>query len=175
MAGFLASKGWAVGPFFVCDPGLSMRKAPDNVIELLRTTIKAMGYELVGAELFRKGVGGLVLRVYIDQEKGIGLEDCSSVSHQISGVLDVEDPISEHYDLEVSSPGLDRPLFELAHFQRFSGEKARLKLSAPVQGRRKLEGVLAGVEEDEVLLEVEDQTYRLDLSEIDSARLLPEF
>ncbi len=152
-----------------------MRKAPDELTELVRTTVQAMGYELVGVELFRKGSSGLVLRIYIDSVKGVGLGDCSAVSHQISGVLDVEDPIAENYDLEVSSPGLDRPLFEPEHFERFTGHKARLKLATLVQGRRKLEGVLAGTEGDLVLLEAEGEMFRVPLAQIDSARLMPEF
>jgi len=152
-----------------------MRKAPEELLTLLRRSVEAMGYELVGAELFRKGKSGLTLRLYIDHDDGINLDDCSAVSHQVSGVLDVEDPITEQYDLEVSSPGLDRPLFEPEHFDRFNGERARLKLIAPLNGRRKLEGVLAGIEGDEVLLQDEGETHRVPLAQIDTARLIPGF
>ncbi len=152
-----------------------MRKAPEELIDMVRATVQAMGYELVGVELFRKGSSGLVLRIYIDSVQGIGLEDCGAVSHQISGVLDVEDPIAENYNLEVSSPGLDRPLFEPEHFDRFSGHKVRLKLAVVVQGRRKLEGVLAGTEGEFVLLEADGEKYRVPLAQIDSARLMPEY
>lgn len=152
-----------------------MRKAPEELQILVRKTVEAMGYELVGVELFRKGAAGLVLRIYIDSEQGIGLEDCSAVSHQISGVLDVEDPIAENYDLEVSSPGLDRPLFELEHFDRFAGSRARLKLAALVQGRRKMEGVLAGTESGSVLLEADGEMHRIPMADIESARLVPDF
>jgi ribosome maturation factor RimP len=151
-----------------------MRKAPEELTGLIRRSVESMGYELVGVELFRKGKSGLTLRLYIDRPDGINLDDCSAVSHQISGVLDVEDPIAEQYDLEVSSPGLDRPLFELAHFERFRGEKARLKLAAPLNGRRKLEGVLAGTEGDAVLLQEAGELHRVPLSSIDTARLMPE-
>ena len=152
-----------------------MRRAPESLNTIVRRPVEAMGYELVGVELFRKGASGLVLRVYIDSENGITLDDCGAVSHQLSGVLDVEDPISENYDLEISSPGLDRPLFELAHFERFKGQTARLKLLAPMDGRKKLEGMLAGTEGDTVLLDAAGEMFRIPFELIDTARLLPEF
>jgi ribosome maturation factor RimP len=152
-----------------------MRKAPEALEGLIRQPVEAMGYELVGVELFRKGQRAWVLRVYIDQEGGIDLGDCSAVSHQLSGVLDVEDPIGDHYDLEVSSPGLDRPLFELAHFARFAGHRARVVLHVPLDGRRKLVGVLTGTEDDSVLLEDGEVRYRIPLPQIASARLVPDF
>jgi ribosome maturation factor RimP len=144
-----------------------------------------MGYELVGVEFFQRGTGGAVLRVYIDHgygghrggdnEKGITLDDCSAVSHQLSGLLDVEDPVSGHYDLEVSSPGLDRPLFTSEHFERFRGHKARLKLAARIDDRRKLEGLIEGVRDEAVLLSVDGETREIPLAMVDSARLVPEF
>jgi ribosome maturation factor RimP len=152
-----------------------MRKAPEGIQSLVGRAVESLGYELVGVELFRKGHFGSVLRVYIDREGGINLDDCGAVSHQLSGVLDVEDPISEHYDLEVSSPGLDRPLFELAHFERFKGRKARLRLTPPLQGRRKLEGILAGTDGDAVLMEEGEILHRVPLGQIDAARLVPDF
>jgi len=152
-----------------------MRSAPESLKTLIRRPVEAMGYELVGVELFRKGKSGMLLRVYIDSENGINLDDCSAVSHQLSGVLDVEDPITENYDLEVSSPGLDRPLFELEHFARFRGHQANLKLAVPVAGRRKLRGILAGTEENSVLLEEDGELYRVPLDQIDTARLVPDF
>lgn len=164
---------WAIGPFFIC--GEEMRRPPEDLKQLIRRPVEAMGYELVGVELFRKGGSGLTLRVYIDGENGINLDDCGAVSHQLSGVLDVEDPIAEEYDLEVSSPGLDRPLFDLEHFERFKGQKARLKLMTLVNGRRKLEGVLAGCEGGDVLIDVEGETLRVPADQIDTARLMPEF
>ena len=164
---------WAFGPFFICGP--SMRKAPEELKAIIRRPVEAMGYELVGAELLRSGGSGLLLRVYIDSGNGINLDDCSAVSHQLSGVLDVEDPIAENYDLEISSPGLDRPLFELAHFDRFKGQKARLKLMTPVEGRRKLQGILAGVEGGSVLMDEAGELYRIPFEQIDTARLVPDF
>jgi ribosome maturation factor RimP len=152
-----------------------MHKAPDAIAELVRGVVEPMGYELVGVELTSGGRGGEILRVYIDREGGIMLDDCSAVSHQLSGVLDVEDPIRGEYSLEVSSPGLARPLFELAHFGRFQGERVKLKLARPLGGRRNFTGMLRGVEGDVVLLEVDGELVRIDFDQIDSAKLVPEF
>lgn len=152
-----------------------MRHAENDLTRLVRSVAEPMGYELVGVEYFQRGTGGAVLRVYIDQEKGITLDDCSLVSHQLSGVLDVEDPIPGHYDLEVSSPGLDRPLFAAEHFERFRGHKARLKLAAKLDERRKLEGLIEGVRNETVLLVVDGETREIPLAMVDSARLVPEF
>jgi ribosome maturation factor RimP len=134
-----------------------------------------MGYEVVGVELAGSGERGRVLRVYIDQEEGITLDDCAAVSHQLSGVLDVEDPIREHYRLEVSSPGLDRPLFTPAQFERFAGHEVRIRLARLIDRRRKLSGVLRGVRGDAVLVEVEGAELAIPLADIESARLVPEF
>lgn len=151
-----------------------MRQAPSHLLDIIRNVVEPMGYELVGAEYHPQAQRGL-LRVYIDQPAGIQLDDCQRVSHQLSGVLDVEDPIAEDYVLEVSSPGLDRPLFELTHFARFGGHLAKVKLALPRHGRRNFKGVIAGVEGDRVLLEFEGETLALAFDEIDSARLVPEF
>jgi ribosome maturation factor RimP len=152
-----------------------MRKAPQAIYELVRGVVEPMGFELVGVELRPGERGGELLRVYIDREGGILLDDCSAVSHQLSGVLDVEDPIKGEYSLEVSSPGLARPLFELAHFARYTGNKAKVKLASPTDGRRNFTGVLSGVEGDDVLLQVDNELVRLDYNQIDSAKLVPEF
>ena len=165
---------WAIGPFFVF--GI-MHKAPAQLREMVRGAVEALGYELVGVELLSRPKGGHLLRIYIDQEQGIGLEDCERVSHQVGGVLDVEDPIKSDYALEVSSPGLDRPLFEKAHFERFNGQVARVKLNGALNGRSNYKGVIVGVEGDDVLLEVEteSESVRLPFARIASARLVPEF
>lgn len=152
-----------------------MRTAPEKLESIVRTTVEAMGYELVGVELAGLPKSGLLLRVYIDHENGITLDDCGAVSHQISGVLDVEDPIAEHYDLEISSPGLDRPLFTKEHFERFKGRKVKVKLNAKLDGRRKIVGLLKGTEDESVLVEQDSQVYRLPLTQIETARLEPEF
>ena len=152
-----------------------MRTAPAKLEKLVRGAVESLGYELVGVEMVGGMDSGLLLRVYIDQEQGITLDDCGAVSHQVSGVLDVEDPIPGHYDLEVSSPGLDRPLFEKAHFDRFKGQKAKLKLNAKLEGRRKLVGTLEGTDDDAVLIELDGELYRVPLHLVETARLVPEF
>jgi len=152
-----------------------MRSAPERLTALLRQEVELLGYELVGVELLGQGKGGALLRIYIDHAQGITLDDCAQVSHQVSGVMDVEDPIHERYRLEVSSPGLDRPLFELADFARFAGSQARIKTRAKLQERHRFKGLLKGVEEDQVLLEEDGTLYRIPIGEIDKARLVPEF
>lgn len=133
-----------------------------------------MGYELVGVEYLNGYQGGNLLRVYIDSEQGIKMEDCTRVSHQLSGVLDVEDPIQGEYNLEVSSPGMDRPLFDKAHFECFAGHQVNIRLTYGIGGRRKYKGLLKGMEDGNVLLEVEDELVSLPLDSISEARLVPE-
>ncbi len=140
---------------------------------LVRETVESMCYEFVGLELLARA--GTLLRVYIDKEGGVGIDDCARVSRQLSAVLDVEDPIAGRYSLEVSSPGLDRPLFEKAHFERFAGHRIKLVLVAPLDGQRRYKGVLRGVENDEVVLDLEDEQLVVPLADIASARLIPEF
>jgi len=152
-----------------------MRKAPEDVDGLIERTVEPMGYELVGVEFFGRGTAGKVLRVYIDSESGITLDDCVRVSRQLSAVLDVEDPIQEHYELEVSSPGLDRPLFRPEHFERFRGEKAKVRLARPLGGRRNFEGIITGIAEGSVTLEIDGEPVTLSFEDIDSARLVPSF
>ncbi len=140
---------------------------------LLEPAVSALGFELVGVE-FISGRRGL-LRLYIDSDDGVTVDDCQSVSHQVSGLLDVEDPIQGQYSLEVSSPGLDRPLFRAADFERFAGHEVRLRLVAPVEGRRKFRGVLAGMRDGRVVVQVEEQELVVTLEEIDEARLVPDY
>ena len=146
----------------------------EKLTDLFAPVVEAMGYELVGVEYLNRGRGSL-LRVYIDQQEGITLDDCSRVSHQISGILDVEDPIEENYSLEVSSPGLDRPLFGRRDFERFIGNRVTLKLRTKISGQRRFVGKLLGMEQEEILLAVGDETLRLPLDQIDKAKLVPEF
>ncbi len=152
-----------------------MRSAPEKLKLLVKQEVELLGYELVGVEFVGQGKGAAVLRIYIDHAEGITLDDCVEVSHQVSGVLDVEDPIQENYRLEVSSPGLDRPLFELAHFQRFTGSKVRIKTRTKIDNRHRFIGVLGGVEENQVLIEDDGTCYRIPFEAIDSARVVPEF
>ena len=121
--------------------------------------------------LFRSGV----LRIYIDRPEGVTLDDCQKVSQQLSAVLDVEDPIPGAYTLEVSSPGLDRPLRKPADFRQRLGQRVRIELLLPLNGRRRFTGTLRGVETDEVLIEVDATLVRLPFAQIGKARLVPEF
>lgn len=152
-----------------------MHKAPPQLTALVRDTVESLGYELVGVELLSRAKAGHLLRVYLDAEGGIGLSDCEKVSHQLGAVLDVEDPIRGEYALEVSSPGLDRPLFEAAHFARFIGSVARVRLAVSMHGRSNWKGTIAEVDGDEVVLQVDGEAVRLPLSQMASARLVPEF
>ena len=142
--------------------------------ELIEPGVTSLGFELWGIEYLAHGAHS-VLRVYIDAEHGITVDDCAKVSHQISGVLDVEEPISGQYNLEVSSPGLDRPLFTLAQFVAFTGHKVEVRLRVPFEGRRKFKGLLNGVEGDEVLVIVDKEEYLLPIDSIDRANVVPQF
>lgn len=157
-------------PIFCFGPRMGNREA--RLTAILRPAIEALGYELVGVQYSRGGRGALV-RVYIDKDGGVTLDDCERSSHQVSGILDVEDPIAEHYDLEVSSPGLDRPLFEPEHYERYVGQKVRIQLSIPVQGRRKLTGTLLGFRDGEVLVNEDGVEWALPLKAVATARLVP--
>ncbi len=139
---------------------------------MIEPTVTALGYECLGVE--RAGAGrDSVVRVYIDCAAGVTLEDCERVSHQVSGLLDVEDPIEGSYRLEVSSPGLDRPLFRERDYQRFAGSEARMRLRDPIEGRRRLRGVLRGAEQGTVTIAVEGRDLRVALEAIEEARLIP--
>lgn len=149
-------------------------RIPDGRLQsLLEPAVEALGYELVGLEL-QRGRKHSLLRVYIDSEAGIGVDDCERVSHQVSGVLDVEDPIEGGYTLEVSSPGLDRPLFTARHFERFAGREVRIRVSELLEGRRRFRGELRGFREGNVVI-VEDGVERVIPHDvIRSARLVPD-
>jgi len=150
-------------------------KGNPELTDLVRNVVEPMGYELVGCELMPQGKGGSIFRVYIDHGEGITLEDCSAVSHQLSGVLDVEDPIKGNYNLEISSPGLDRPLFTAEHFDRFAGNRVSVKMQMAVLGRKNFKGLLLSREGDEIQVEVDGEVYDLPINQIDQARLIPDF
>ncbi|MBI5450649.1 MAG: ribosome maturation factor RimP [Gammaproteobacteria bacterium] len=149
------------------------RQLHEHLQQLLEPAAAAVGCELLGIEFQIQGHRP-VLRLFIDRDEGITLEDCERVSHQASGVLDVEDPIRSHYALEVSSPGLDRPLFKEAHFARFTGQLARVKLLKAIAGRRNFTGRLRGVHDGKVRMEVEEEIVEFEVDQIDKARLVPE-
>jgi ribosome maturation factor RimP len=144
----------------------------DELIRLLQPAVEALGYELVEIEYLGTGDGGLV-RVYIDTPRGVGLEDCERVSHAVSSVLDVEDPVPGHYRLEVSSPGLDRVLRTPEHFARFVGNRVKVQLALPIDGRRRFTGALVEAGDEGVTLEVDGSRVLLAYQQIQKARLVP--
>ena len=151
-----------------------MAKFEDKLTEMLRPAVEETGKELLGIEFVSAGKHS-VLRLYIDHENGIDVDDCAEVSRQVSAILDVEDPISSEYNLEVSSPGLDRPLFNKAHFQAVEGETINVKLSIPANGRRKFKGKLTAIENDNLIVMVDGEEYQLAINNIDKANLVPQF
>jgi ribosome maturation factor RimP len=150
-----------------------MARKADQIQALLAPVVEGMDFELWGVQYIQGKKA--VLRIYIDHEEGISVDDCAEVSHQVSGVLDVEDPITSEYVLEVSSPGMDRPLFALAQWARFVGEPVQVRLFAPVAGRRKMTALIKAVEGEEVLLDVDDEEVRIPFEQIDRANLVPVF
>ena len=156
-------------------PESEVRQDPLQLGKLLEPGIRSMGYELVGIEYRGGGKGGSLLRVYIDSEVGITADDCQKVSYQVSGVLDVADPIPGHYTLEVSSPGLDRPLFKAEDYQRFAGHEVKLRLLHPINGQRRFTGRLAGMQDGQVVIEQDGEDIRLPYEQIEQARLVPEY
>jgi ribosome maturation factor RimP len=150
----------------------------DALMRLLEPPIEALGYELVDVEFAREGRGGVV-RIFIDRPAAdsagpITVDDCARVSHAVSEVLEVDDPIKGHYTLEVSSPGFDRILRTRAHFERFIGERIFAELKLPMDGRRRYAGVLKSVSGDTIVVEVDGKAYSLPLDRIQKARLRPE-
>ncbi len=147
-------------------------RGQERLSKLIGPVVDGLGYELVAVEYDSRQK---VLRVYIDHERGITLDDCTRVSNQLSGFLDVEDPIQGHYQLEISSPGLDRPLHERSHFERFKGNMVRLQLVRPIDNQRKFKGRLLGMAGDDILLQDGEKTLHIPFESIDKARLVPQF
>ena len=141
---------------------------------LIEPVVSAMGFELWGIDHLSQGKHSRLV-IYIDHDEGISVDDCADVSRQVSAVLDVEDPVPGEYKLEVSSPGMDRPLFTLEQFARYAGHVVAVKLRLPFDGRRKFQGLLAGVESDEVLLHIDGEEYCFPIEGIDQARVVPQF
>jgi ribosome maturation factor RimP len=145
-----------------------------DLAQMFEPVIQSMGYELVGIE-FSGGSQHGTLRVYIEREDGVSIDDCAAISHQISGILDVEEPIQQAYDLEISSPGVDRPLFNQEDYERFAGRMAKIKMAVALDGRRNFKGELQGVSQSRyVKIKVDNQGYELPLSDIAKANLIGE-
>lgn len=142
--------------------------------EMLKPIVESLGCELWGIDHISQGKHS-TLRIYIEREEGVTVDDCAAVSHQISGILDVEDPISGVYTLEVSSPGMDRPLFTLEQFGAFAGSKVQIRLRVPFDGRRNFKGILNGIEGEDILLVVDDEEFLLPIDLIDRAQIIPQF
>jgi ribosome maturation factor RimP len=147
-----------------------MARTIDTLYEVLEPVVTGLGYELVGID-YRPSPKNALLRLYIDGPDGVTLDDCTRVSRQVSGVMDVEDPITSAYTLEVSSPGLDRPIFKEADYDRFAGEKVHLRLQGMLDGRRKYSGVLRGLRNDCVVIEENGTEIEVPLAQIDKANL----
>ncbi|PHM45183.1 hypothetical protein Xmau_01393 [Xenorhabdus mauleonii] len=150
-----------------------MSTLEQKLTEMISAPVEALGFELVGLEFIRARVS--TLRVYIDSEEGITVDNCADVSHQVSAVLDVEDPISVLYNLEISSPGLERPLFKAEHYQRFVGEEVSLVLRMAMQNRRKWQGIIKAVDGEMITVTVDGKDEVFALSNIQKANLVPHF
>ncbi len=140
-----------------------------DVAKLVETTLAGMGYELVDFEMSGRGL----MRVFMDKPDGISVDDCERVSNQLVRLFTVE---GVAYDrLEVSSPGLDRVLKKEADFVRFAGQKAQIKLRVPMEGRKNFVGILGGMKDGKVQLDMEGSLVAIELSNVDKARLVPQF
>ena len=167
---------------------------------LIRPVVEGLGYELWGLEHLAQGKHSL-LRIYIENqakpegdaaanvmlseqgevenasvsESGVALEDCEKVSRQVGAILDVEDPISGDYTLEVSSPGMDRFLYSLAHYERFKSHRVAIKLRMPYEGRRKFNGIISGIEGHDVVVQVDQEEFLFPIEAIEKANIIPQF
>lgn len=151
-----------------------MATREEQLKEIIEPALAAVGYVLWGIEYLPFG-NSATLRIFIDHENGIGIEDCEKASRQISAVMDVEDPIKSEYTLEVSSPGLDRPLFSKAQYQSYCGEKVSVKVFERVNNLRRAQGVLLSVDDDGIEVEVEGQPVRIAFTNITKAHVAPDF
>jgi ribosome maturation factor RimP len=158
-----------------------MTDKANEIAALLAPTVTSLGLELLGAE-YLPSPGGAMLRLYIDVPAGEGeapravtIEDCEAVSREVSAQLDVEDPITSHYTLEVSSPGIDRPLFGATQFARFLGESAKVTLRLPQDGRRRLQGQIARVDGENITFNVDGNEITVRADNIEKARLVPDW
>jgi ribosome maturation factor RimP len=149
-----------------------MYKQNKKLLDIIAPVVEGVGYELLGIEHLKQGRYSLV-RIYIDNEGGINLSDCEFVSQQVTGVLDVENPVQGTYNLEVSSPGLDRPIFTLEQFQRHIGEAVRINLEIKQEGRRKFSGTLREVGDSFIVVECDVSVVTVAENNIDSARIVP--
>jgi ribosome maturation factor RimP len=160
-------------PFF-CFWSVNLSQLERKLTDMLTSPVEALGLDLVGVEFVRAGKHS-ILRVYIDHEDGIDVDDCADASRQMSAVLDLEDPITTEYNLEVSSPGMDRPLFKFAHYEAVLGETVSVKLSIPQEGRRNFKGLLLKCENESILIKVDNEEFSLAIANIEKSNLVPNF
>ncbi len=157
-----------------------MSEKANDIANLLAPTVQALGVELLGIE-YLPAPGGATLRLYIDvqeaerESRHVNIEDCEAVSREVSAQLDVEDPITGNYTLEVSSPGVDRPLFRREHYARFLGESAKVVLKLPQDRRRRLQGTISRIDGDNIVFTVDDAELTVAFDNIDKARLVPDW
>jgi len=171
------STEWVSGPalFFRREQGLLLREKTEKAVsDLCQPVAESYGLELVQVQ-YRREDHGWVLRILVDRPGGISVDECGELSREISDLLDVEDIIDNSYNLEVSSPGLDRPLVKPEDFGRFAGQEIMLKTTSPVEGRRNFKGLLAGIKDEIVMLEVEGKKYEINWSLVQKANLVPDF
>ncbi len=145
----------------------------ERLQSLIEPVVVSMGCELWGIDYVPQGNRSL-LKIYIDSAEGVNIGDCERVSRQVSSVLDVEDPVEGRYTLEVSSPGLNRRLFDLSQYPAFFGAKVKIELHLPFEGRRKFSGQLCGIENDEVIIRVDEEEYVLPIDDIERANVVAE-
>ncbi|MCX7085868.1 MAG: ribosome maturation factor RimP [Methylococcales bacterium] len=151
-----------------------MKQAPEHLLNLIEPIVEGLGYECVGIDYNPHPKHGL-LRIYIDSENGILVDDCTKVSHQVSGVLDVEDPIQGNYQLEVSSPGADRPFFKISQFERYVDSSVLVSLFKAINGRKKITGRIVKVVDDIITLAEGEQIFEVPFDAMSKARLVPEY
>ena len=151
-----------------------MATLEQNLQEMLQGAVEDLGCELWGIECQRAG-RFMTVRLFVDKEGGVTVDDCADVSRQVSAILDVEDPIADKYNLEVSSPGLDRPLFTLSQFERYIGQDIAVHLRIPVMERRKWQAKLERIENDMVILIVDGQEQVLAFGNIQKANVVAKF
>lgn len=151
-----------------------MASLQERLTDMIRPAVEALDYELWGVEFVRAGKFS-TLRVYIDSPDGIGVDDCADVSYQVSALLDVEDPINAEYNLEVSSPGMERPFFSAEQMQPYVGETVAVELNVAQQNKRKFKAQLEAVEGDQLTLLVDNETLQVSMRDVKKAHLVPTF
>jgi len=173
-----ADYGMGLAPiFFYLTSAVDARVKHDELTELLSPVVTGlgMGLECLGVD-YSPSAGNSLVRIYIDaSERSVTVEDCEAVSREVSATLDVNDPIDGQYTLEVSSPGMDRPLFTPQQFARFIGSEAKLSVGLPVGGRRRFRGLILAVEGDKITMQQDDAAVQITHANIQKANLVPDF